>query len=124
MGGLSACDPEIKRPSDEQPAAVMPLDSMMHPASHAFWAMTKDVSLSGLCLFTRLCITQPYLAIQLDRYGMDDLQFIIKIIRRDPVGMGYEIAGPVAAKLGDTYLPIEDELDFPIDFPGTFQGSV
>lgn len=94
------------------PAAVMPLDDFMHPAGEAFWAVTKDVSAGGLCLFARQCVTTPYLAVQLERgEEMSDLQFIIKIVRRQSVGMGFQLAGPIAAKLGDTYLPIENETD-------------
>lgn len=88
-----------KRHAGVMSVAVMPLDDQFQPAGAAFMAMTRDLSTSGLRLVTDRAVDDKYLAVDLTLPPVPSIQVALEVIRCEPVGKYYEIAGPLVARM-------------------------
>src|SRR4051812_27122107 len=81
------------------PVKVTPLDEDMTPSgTEPFVAVTRDISVGGLCLYHTQALREKYLRLELTSPSRDNLDVVIAVVRCKQAGPFWEIAGPF---LGD-----------------------
>jgi len=72
---------------------VTPLDAHGEPSGAAFRAVTRDVSTTGIAMLFTRPVEAPKLKIQLPRFGGTTVEVLANVIRCEPLGPYYDVAG-------------------------------
>ena len=80
--------------------AVLPLNESHRPSGRPFLAVTRDVSMDGLCLMHTRPAPIAALLVEIERPNDAPLYVVLNVLRNRPIGPFYESAGefvPIAA---------------------------
>lgn len=83
----------------EATALVRPIDTNFRPAGPAFQAVVVDLSASGLRLRHTSYVGSPLIAVQLSLLQNGVVTFAMSVLRSQPHGDHFEVAGRFIAKL-------------------------
>jgi hypothetical protein len=77
------------------PVRATPLDDLQNPDGEAFLAVTRDISVGGLCMYHLEPVKARYLQLDLASSSGtgEQLQVVLEVVRCHPTGPLYEIAG-------------------------------
>ncbi len=76
------------------PVKVTPLDKHQEPIGQSFLAVTRDISVGGMCLYHMKSVREKYLQLELSSPNGEQLQVVMEVVRCRQAGPFYEIAGP------------------------------
>jgi hypothetical protein len=77
------------------PVKVTPLNNDQMPSgTEPFLAVTRDISVGGLCLYYIHEVKEKYLQLELSSPNHDHLDVVIEVVRCRQAGPFWEIAGP------------------------------
>jgi hypothetical protein len=76
------------------PVKVTPLDDNHKPVAQSFLAVTRDISVGGLCLYHIAAVKSKFLQLELSSPNQDRLDVVIEVVRCKQAGPFFEIAGP------------------------------
>ena len=72
---------------------AVPIDSDLRPIDRPFVGLTRDISVSGVCLLLARPVNAPYLIIRMENDDQQSVQLILRVVRSDWSGEFYEVAG-------------------------------
>jgi hypothetical protein len=77
------------------PVRATPLDDRQNPDGEAFLAVTRDISVGGLCMYHLEPVRARYLQLELASSSGtgEHLHVVLEVVRCHPTGPLYEIAG-------------------------------
>ncbi|MCC7085666.1 MAG: PilZ domain-containing protein [Pirellulales bacterium] len=75
------------------PVRVTPLDDHQQPTNEPFLAVTRDISVTGLCFYHTHPVKQTYLQMELTGPSLEQCTVLLKAARCRPAGPFYEIGG-------------------------------
>lgn len=75
------------------PVRVTPLDDQQQPTSKAFVAVTRDISVTGLCFYHTQPVKQRYLQLELTSPSREQCTVLLEAARCRPAGPFFEIGG-------------------------------
>jgi hypothetical protein len=75
------------------PVKVTPLDENQLPTSDPFLAVTRDLSISGLCMYHLQSVQNRYLQLELISPAQERLNVVLEVVRCRAAGPFYEIGG-------------------------------
>jgi hypothetical protein len=76
------------------PVKATPLNDKHQPAGEAFLAVTRDISVGGLCMYHLQNVTARFLQLELSGHGSDEqLGVVLEVVRCRQTGPLFEIAG-------------------------------
>jgi hypothetical protein len=76
------------------PVKATPLDDKQQPMDEAFLAVTRDISIGGLCMYHLSAVTARFLQLELSSHSSDEqLHVLMEVVRCRQTGPFYEIAG-------------------------------
>jgi hypothetical protein len=76
------------------PVRAVPLDNERMPAGEPFLAVTRDISVGGLCMYHLAVVKSRLLQLELVNSGKgEQLRVVLEIVRCLQTGPLYEIAG-------------------------------
>jgi len=76
----------------------MPLDCDFRPQGSPFAAITRDLSMAGLRLFSTRAANSDFLAVELTFPSGQNKQVVLEVYRCKAIGHFYEIAGQIVAR--------------------------
>ena len=80
------------------PVRVTPLDEQHQPAAEPFLAITRDISIVGLCMYHTQAVKEKLLRLELTGLNQEHVTVPLKVARCRPAGPFYEIAGRFLAE--------------------------
>ena len=83
------------------PVVALPLDDDFRPSGTTFAAITRDLSTTGLRLFSTRIASSKFLAVELTPSSGQSIQVVLQVLRCKAIGRFYEIAGPFVARTDD-----------------------
>jgi hypothetical protein len=103
---LAAAEEEYKGPQRRKspryravvPVVAMPLDCDFRPQGTPFAAITRDLSMAGLRLFSTRAANSELLAVELTFPSGQSKQVVLEVFRCKTIGHFYEIAGQIVAR--------------------------
>lgn len=75
------------------PVRVTPLDEHNQPAVEPFLAITRDISIVGLCMYHTQSVKEKLLLLELTGINQEHVTVHLKVARCRPAGPFFEIAG-------------------------------
>jgi hypothetical protein len=75
------------------PVKAWPLDDKMHTNGDAFLAVTRDISLGGLCMYHLESVDAQFLQLELTNQDDETLDVVMEVVRCRQTGPFFEIAG-------------------------------
>ncbi|HEY2761197.1 MAG TPA: PilZ domain-containing protein [Pirellulales bacterium] len=75
------------------PVKATPLTDDQRPAGEPFLAVSRDISIGGMCLYHLYAVSEKYLELDLKGSGNDELHVVLEVVRCRQAGPLYEIAG-------------------------------
>jgi len=75
------------------PVKVTPLDDTQHPMGEPFIGVTRDISLSGACIYHLHDVQFRFLQLEFSNSADDQLTVILEVVRCREAGPFFEIAG-------------------------------
>ena len=75
------------------PVKVTPLDDNQLPTGDPFLAVTRDLSISGLCMYHLQAVQNRYLQLELISPAQERLNVVLEVVRCRAAGPFYEIGG-------------------------------
>lgn len=80
------------------PVRVTPLNERNEPAEEPFLAITRDISLVGLCMYYTRSVKEKLLQLELTGLNQEQLTVHLQVARCRPAGPFFEIAGRFVAE--------------------------
>ena len=82
------------RYSIDLPVTATVLDDQFRPVGKTLWAVTRDISAIGLCIYHNQPITAKYLELNLSSSSIDEqLRVLLEVVRCKETGSLFEIGG-------------------------------
>ena len=75
------------------PVKATPLTDDQKPAGEPFVAVSRDISIGGMCLYHLFPVSEKYLELDLKGGANEQLHVILEVVRCRQAGPLYEIAG-------------------------------
>jgi hypothetical protein len=75
------------------PVRVTPLDDNQQPLDESFLAVTRDISVTGLCFYHTQPVKQKFLQMELTSPAREQCTVLLETARCRPAGPFYEIGG-------------------------------
>ena len=76
------------------PVKATPIDDKHQATGEAFLAVTRDISVGGLCMYHLEAVTARFLQLDLSNHGdTDTLHVVLEVVRCRQTGPLFEIAG-------------------------------
>jgi PilZ domain len=80
------------------PVLVTPLDDRHQPVAEPFLAITRDISIVGLCMYHTKTVKEKLLRLEMTGLNQEHVSVLLKVARCRPAGPFYEIAGRFLAE--------------------------
>jgi hypothetical protein len=80
------------------PVRVAPLTDALQPCGQAFLAVTRDISVGGLCFYHTQPIKQRFLQVEMTSPTREQLTVVLEVKRLRQAGPFYEVAGNFSAQ--------------------------
>ena len=80
------------------PVRVTPLDEQHQPAAEPFLAITRDISIVGLCMYHTQAVKEKLLRLELTGLNQEHVTVLLKVARCRPAGPFFEVAGRFLAE--------------------------
>ena len=75
------------------PVKGTPLDNAQHAAEEPFLAVTRDISIGGLCMYHLQPVTARFLQLEITSQADERLDVVLEVVRCRQTGPFFEIAG-------------------------------
>ncbi len=95
-----------KRRSSRYPVNMViptqPFDAILHPVDRPCMLVTRNISVSGICLLNDRAMCAAFLGLELFAPGGDLIQVLVRVMRSRPRGNAHEIGGEFITKMANT----------------------
>ena len=75
------------------PVKATPLGNHHEPTGEAFLAVTRDISIGGLCMYHLEAVSSRFLQLELTSHSDERLDVVLEVVRCRQTGPFFEIAG-------------------------------
>ena len=75
------------------PVKATPLDDRQQPIGESFLAVTRDISIGGLCMYHLEAVSARFLQLELTSQSDEQLHVVLEVVRCRQTGPFFEIAG-------------------------------
>ncbi len=88
----------VRRYPAVHPAVAVPLNNSMRAAGEPFAAVIRNISTSGLCLFSIRAVSAAFLAVEIRMPFGKPRQVLLKVLRCQPARQFFEVAGELISR--------------------------
>lgn len=99
MQAVRPCEGVERRAEERYPLAVVveyvPLDQLQRPCGAAGTAVTRDLSRSGIGLFTEREVSTEFLRVRIAAWAGRRAELLVQVLRCEPRDFMYDVGGRI-----------------------------
>ncbi len=81
---------------------VQPIDAAYDPAGDPFYAVTRDISSTGLGMVHTRAVHSPFLRVRFPNRDPGQTDLVLKVVRCGALGLFYDISGEFVGRINET----------------------